>query len=250
VKIISWNVNGLRAVYKRGFLNILKDLNADIVCLQEIKARKEQLSPDLINPLGYNFYINSANKKGYSGVLVYSRVEPLSVENKIGLDRFDSEGRFLKLTFPHFTLINFYIPHGGRDKQNLGYKLETYNFLTNYLHSLKTKNVVLIGDFNIAHQEIDLARPKYNKDNIMFTPDERKQLDKILELGFSDSFRLFNKNGGNYTWWPYMANARQRNLGWRIDYSFVSENLRRKVKNASILKDISGSDHCPINIEY
>ena len=155
----------------------------------------------------------------------------------------------LKLKYPDFTLVNFYIPHGGRQKENLSYKLEVYELLLNFLSKIKNQNVIVIGDFNIAHQEIDLARPKDNQKNIMFTPEERRKLDEIIELGFIDSFRIFNKKGGNYTWWPYFVDARERNLGWRIDYIFVSKPLWNKLKGAFILKDVYGSDHCPVGIE-
>jgi len=249
MKIISWNVNGLRAVCKKGFLGWLGKTNADIICLQEIKIQPEQLPSDLINPKNYYSFFNFANKKGYSGVAVYVKKKPLSIEKKLGMERFDKEGRILRLEFPDFILINIYIPHGGRQKENLDYKLEVYGYLLNYLKKVENKNIILIGDFNIAHQEIDLARPKGNKNNTMFTPEERKQIDKIIELGFVDTFRKFHKDGGHYTWWPYAFNARQRNLGWRIDYAFVSKPLIPKLKNAFILNKVPGSDHCPIGIE-
>jgi len=248
MKIISWNVNGIRAVYKRNFLGWLQKTNADIVCLQETKAQPEQLTHDLIKPKNYYSYFNSAVKKGYAGVAVYTKKEPLKVENKIGMKRFDIEGRMLKLEYPGFVLINLYLPHGGREKENLGYKLEVYVHLLDYLEKIKNK-IILIGDFNIAHEKIDLARPEQNKNNIMFTPEERKQIDKIIELGFTDTFRKFHKQGGHYTWWPYYANARQRNLGWRIDYVFTSKTLTPKLKKAFILSKVIGSDHCPLGIE-
>jgi len=180
---------------------------------------------------------------------VFSKKRPLEIKTKLGLKRFDSEGRFLELQYSEFTLANFYLPHGGRQKENLSYKLEVYQKLFQYLKKMKNKKLILIGDFNVAHEEIDLARPKQNKNNIMFTPKEREQIDKLLNLGFVDSFRKFHKEGGHYTWWPYFANTRQRNLGWRIDYTFVSKNLSSKIKNAFILPKVQGSDHCPIGIE-
>ncbi len=193
MKILSWNVNGVRAVAKRGFLKWLKNTKADIVCLQEIKAQKEQIPQDLINLKNYHFCFNQAQKKGYSGVAVYTKEKPKKVEYVLGLKRFDSEGRILKLTFPKFTLINLYLPHGGRQKENLDYKLEAYSVLYNLLKRNKDKNLILIGDFNIAHQEIDLARPRDNQKNIMFTEKERKQIDKIVQLGFTGTFREFNQ---------------------------------------------------------
>ena len=249
MKIISWNINGIRAVYKKNFLKWLMATNADIVCLQEIRAQKEQIPSDLLELKDYYFYFNQAVKKGYAGVAVYTKQKPLKVEYKLGLKRFDQEGRILKLEYSDFTLINLYFPHGGRQKENLNYKLEVYRYLFNYLKRIKDKNVILVGDFNIAHQEIDLARPKQNQNNIMFTPEERKQIDKIINSGFVDTFRKFNKEGKNYTWWPYFVNARERNLGWRIDYIFVSKRLVPKPRDAFILSKVMGSDHCPIGID-
>lgn len=249
MKIISWNVNGLRAVYKRNFLEWLDKTGADIVCLQETKAQVDQLPPDLIKPKNYYSYFNSAIKKGYSGVAVYTKEKPIAVKDKLGMARFDQEGRMLKLEYPDFILINFYLPHGGRQKENLDYKLEVYDFISAHLKKLKKENIILIGDFNIAHNDVDLTRPKQNQNNIMFTPRERKEIDKLVNSGFIDTFREFHKEGGWYTWWPYFANARERNLGWRIDYAFVSKNLTPKLKDAFILNQVRGSDHCPLGIE-
>lgn len=249
MKIVSWNVNGLRSVYKKNFLSWLEETNADIVCLQEIKTQQAQLPSELITPNSYESYFNSAVKKGYAGLAVYVKKEPLSVERKLGIKRFDQEGRILKLNYSDFILINLYLPHGGRQKENLAYKLEIYDLLLDYLDKIKHKNVILIGDFNIAHEEVDLARPKQNQKNTMFTPEERRRIDKIVSLGFADTFRRFHQEGGQYTWWPYFANARERNLGWRIDYAFVSKSLSEKIKEAYIFKDVYGSDHCPVGID-
>jgi len=249
MKIISWNVNGLRAIYKKGFWEWFEKIKADIVCLQETKIQEEQLSFDLVRLKNYSSFFNSASKKGYSGVGVFSKKRPLVIKRKLGLKRFDDEGRFLELQYPEFTLINLYLPHGGRQKENLAYKLKVYQSLFKYLQKMNKQKLILIGDFNIAHQEIDLARPKQNKKNIMFTPKEREQIDKLVELGFTDSFRKFHKDDGHYTWWPYFANARQRNLGWRIDYAFVSKKLVPNLKKSFILSQVQGSDHCPIGIE-
>ena len=182
-------------------------------------------------------------------MVIYTKQKLKKAEYRLGLKRFDEEGRIIVLTHMDFSLISVYLPHGGRSKENLGYKLEVYKFLVNYLKKLKDKKVIIIGDFNVAHQEIDLTRPKQNKDNIMFTPEERAQLDKIVNLGFADTFRMFHQEGEYYTWWPYFANARARNLGWRIDYCFTSKSLAPKVKKAFILPDVFGSDHCPIGLE-
>ena len=250
MKVFSWNVNGLRSVIGKGFLEWIQLTKPEILCLQEIKLQENQLPKEVSRLSGYQQFFNFADKKGYGGVAVFSKLNPKNISNKLGLKRFDQEGRFLKLDFGNFSLINIYLPHGGRAKENLEYKLEVYKLFLESLRGLKNQNLVLIGDFNIAHQEIDLARPKENKNNIMFTPEERKQIDNLLNLGFQDSFRKFHPGkAGHYTWWPYFANARQRNLGWRIDYSFFSNPLRPKVKDAFILPEIKGSDHCPIGIE-
>lgn len=254
MKIISWNVNGIKAVYKKNFLTWLNKTGADIVCLQEIKAQESQLSdlfaPDLFGFNEFHLYSNHALKSGYSGVAVFAKTEPLKVKSKLGMAHFDQEGRMLALEYPNFTLVNLYIPHGGRGKENLEYKLETYRNLLRYFRELKDGNTILLGDFNVAHEEIDLARSRENQNNTMFTPEERRQLDKIIELGFVDSFRKFRPNEpGHYTWWPYLADARERNLGWRIDYVFVAKHLEPKLKDAFILSDIRSSDHCPIGIE-
>ena len=248
MKIISWNVNGLRSVYKKGFLDWLSKSNADIVCLQEVKANEDQLPFDLTDLTGYQTYFNSARKKGYSGVGVYSRKEPLSVKLELGLDRFDSEGRLMQLEYKDFILLNLYIPHGGHGKENLNYKLSVYDKLFNHLNELKEKDVVLTGDFNIAHKEIDLAHPKQNKDNIMFTKEEREKIDELIGLGFVDSFRRFNQEGGNYTWWRYGRDTRERNLGWRIDYIFASKSLETKLQSAAIHPEVLLSDHCPVEV--
>jgi len=251
MKIISWNVNGLRAVGKKGFWEWLKKSGPDVVCLQETKIGENQLDFDLLYLKNYFAYFNSAKRKGMWGTAVFSKKKPLGVETKIGLERFDNEGRSLRLDFAEFSLLNLYLPHGGRQKENLGYKLEVYEYLIGYLKEFleQQKKLVLAGDFNIAHKEIDLARPKENQNNIMFTPEERNQVDCLLALGFIDTFRKFHKEGGHYSWWPYSFEARKRNLGWRIDYIFVSQVLAPKLKNAFILSQVAGSDHCPVGAE-
>lgn len=249
MRLITWNVNGIRSVYKKGFLESAEKIGADIICLQEIKAEEDKIPDEVVKMDGYFACFNSAQKKGYAGTAVFSKTKPEKISKKIGFERFDREGRFLRLDFEDFILINLYLPHGGRQKENLSYKLEVYDCLLDYLKKLKNKNVILAGDFNVAHNEIDLARPKQNRKNIMFTAEERAQLDKIEGLNFVDSFRKFNQESGNYTWWPYMANARERNLGWRIDYVFISEKLALNLKNAFILNKTLGSDHCPTGVE-
>jgi exodeoxyribonuclease-3 len=248
MKVISWNVNGLRSVERNGFSAWLKKSGADIVCVEEVKAQREQIPEDLLSLKGYYLYINQAEKKGYSGVAVFTKEKSLRENYKLGLKRFDEEGRMIELEYKNFIFIALYLPHGGRFKENLPYKLEVYNHLLGHLRKLKNKNVILAGDFNIAHEDIDLARPNGNRNNIMFTPEERKQLNNLIASGFTDTFREFHKEGGKYTWWPYFANARERNLGWRIDYVFVSKSLSKKLKDAFILNKVPGSDHCPVGI--
>jgi len=249
MKIISWNVNGLRSTQKKGFLNWLKKANPDLLCLQEIKAQPSQLSFELIKPFKYSSFFHSAVKKGYSGVMIYTKKKPLTVKRKLNFEKFDQEGRFIQLNFADFTLINFYLPHGQRDKAKLPYKIKVYSQILKYLKKIKERKIILAGDFNIAHQEIDLARPKENQNNIMFTLKERNQLNQLIKMGFADSFRKFNKKAGHYTWWPYRFKARERNLGWRLDYFFVSQKLKPKLKKAFILKEIDFSDHSPIGIK-
>jgi exodeoxyribonuclease-3 len=249
MKIISCNVNGIRSAYRKGLLDFINTEKPDIFCLQEIKANKEDISEELLNIKGYYSYFNSAQKKGYSGVAVYTKREPVSINTSLNHERFDKEGRILELEYHNFVLINFYIPHGGRQKENLSYKLEVYKEIFRKVGKLKNKNIILIGDFNIAHNEIDLSRPKENKNNIMFTLEERKQIGNLLDLDFSDSFRQLNNESGNYTWWPYAFKAKERNMGWRIDYLFVSKNLSKKIKGVEIYSQINFSDHCPIGLE-
>lgn len=249
MKIISWNVNGLRAILRRNFLDWVEKSGADIICLQEIKIQQSQIPETDFNNLNYLKFFNYGGRSGYAGVAVLTKEKPLSIRQEIGLKRFDFEGRVLILSYQDFTLINVYMPHGGRGKENLNYKLEVYQHLLGYLKEVKDQPVIVMGDFNIAHTELDLARPKNNKNNTMFTKEEREQLDKLEGLDFIDSFRCFNGDGGNYTWWPYWGNARVRNLGWRIDYAYVSKSLQSSLKSAAILKDVLGSDHCPIELE-
>ncbi len=253
MKIISWNVNGLRSVYRKDFSNWLTTCDPDIVCLQEIKIDEAGLSGGLFEenyfkPQGYHSFFNHAVKKGYSGVGVYTKTKPLAVQTKLGMERFDAEGRILELKYPEFTLINFYIPHGGRKKENLGYKFEAYRNIIKYLKSRSNENLILAGDFNIAHKEIDLARPQENRNNVMFTEEERAQIDALLELGFVDSFRQLHEGAGHHSWWPYRFGLRENNIGWRIDYLFVSKSLAPKLKDAFILPGVLGSDHCPVGI--
>jgi len=249
MKIISWNVNGIRAAFRKDFFKWFKKTKADIYCLQELKAQEAQIPEQMLGLKNYHYCFNIAEKKGYSGVAVFSKQKPIKIEKKLGIKRFDKEGRILRLDFKDFILINFYIPHGGREKENLDYKLQVYKKIFLSLKKLKEKNIILVGDFNIAHKEIDLTRSKGNKNNIMFTEEERGQIDKLLDAGFIDTFRELNGDKIQYTWWSHFANARARNLGWRIDYVFCSKNFISKIKTAFILDKVHGSDHCPVGID-
>ena len=249
MKIISWNVNGIRSIFSKNFISSMNMLAPDIICLQEIKAVKDQFPEELVDFTGYKLFVNSADKKGYSGVAIYTKVAPVSVSDKLGHTRFDSEGRFLRLDFDDFSLINVYIPNGSRDKSNFEYKFEIYDLLIEYLKKNSDINFVIVGDFNVAHEEIDLASPKENVNNTMFTPAERDKLQMVYDLGYIDTFRLLNKEGDNYSWWAYFRQLRERNIGWRIDYAFVSPGLKDKVGGAFIEKEVLGSDHCPVGIE-
>lgn len=252
MKIYSWNVNGIRALAKKGFLKWLKETNPDILCLQETKASPDQLTFDLTNIDPYHSYFAWAEKKGYSGVVTYTKKEPDKVQIGLKEDLFDREGRTIITKYQDFTLLNIYFPNGKASSERLAYKMAYYDFLLQYLKEfLKTeKNIVICGDVNTAHQEIDLARPKENQLISGFLKEERAWIDKLLDLGFIDSFRTFYPNKKeSYTWWSQRSGARQRNVGWRIDYFFISTNLKKRLKSAEIHDQIPGSDHCPISIE-
>ena len=250
-RLISWNVNGIRAAYKKGILNWFSKEQPDILCIQETKAMKEQLPDDLINVNGYNSFFSSAERKGYSGTATYTKVNPVKVSNGIGIQKFDSEGRFLVTEFDEFVLFNIYFPNGKAKKERLQYKMDFYEVFLKHLKKLlkQDKKIVICGDVNTAHKEIDLARPKPNEKISGFLPEEREWIDKLLEAGFIDTLRVFNQKPEQYTWWDMMTRARDRNVGWRIDYFFISDNLKDNLKNAFILPDVMGSDHCPVGIE-
>jgi exodeoxyribonuclease-3 len=251
VKLLSWNVNGIRAIHKKGFLDWFKKVNPDILCLQETKAHPEQLVDELKDVNGYESYFSSAEKKGYSGVVTYTKEKPLNVKNGIGIKKFDSEGRFIITEFNEFILFNIYFPNGKASKERLQYKMDFYDaFLKHCKKLLKQgKKIVVCGDVNTAHEEIDLARPKENSKTSGFLPEERKWIDKFIAAGFIDTFRMFDKEPENYTWWDMITRARERNVGWRIDYFYVSDKLKSNIKSASILPEVMGSDHCPIELE-
>ena len=251
IKILSWNVNGIRAAHKKGILDWFKKVNPDMLCLQETKAHPDQLVDELKNVNGYESYFSSAEKKGYSGVVTYSKVKPLNSKQGIGIKKFDREGRFIITEFKEFILFNIYFPNGKASKERLQYKMDFYDaFLKHCKKLLKQgKKIVVCGDVNTAHKEIDLARPKENSQTSGFLPEEREWIGKFLTAGFIDTFRMFNSEPENYTWWDMITRARERNVGWRIDYFYASENLKRNIKSASILPEVMGSDHCPIELE-
>jgi exodeoxyribonuclease-3 len=252
MKIYSWNVNGIRAVSKKGFADWIRDGKKDIICLQETKAQEQQLGFDLTQIDDFYSYFASAERKGYSGVVTYSKEKPIEVKYGLGKEKFDQEGRTLITKFPNFTLFNIYFPNGKRSKERLDYKMEYYDFLLDYLKELKKteKNIIICGDVNTAHREIDLARPKDNEKISGFLDIERAWIDKLLAAGFIDTFRHFHpEEKDKYSWWSMRTRARERNVGWRIDYFFISENLKKNLKKAAIHDDVTGSDHCPISIE-
>lgn len=251
MRLISWNVNGIRAADKKGLFDLFKSESPDILCLQEIKAKPEQISPHLKNTPGYNVFINSAERKGYSGVATYTKQKPKEIKKGFGIEKFDIEGRTLIIEFPSFTLFNIYFPNGKKNQERLDYKLDFYDTFLGYADNLKAlgKNIVVCGDFNTAHKEIDLARPKENEKISGFLPVERAWIDTFIDHGYVDTFRYFNKEPEQYTWWSMRTAARERNIGWRLDYFFVNKEFIDKVKNVFILQNVMGSDHCPVGIE-
>lgn len=248
MKIYSWNVNGIRAVQKMGFIQWLKLEQPDVLCLQEIKARPEQLEESLINIEGYLSCWNSGERKGYSGVASYFRKEPLQVEKKLTVEEFDREGRVLISFHDNLLILNVYFPNGQMGEERLSYKLRFYEYLIELCEELKKAHpqLIICGDFNTAHQEIDLKNPKANEERSGFLPIERKMLDKFLSHGYVDAFRYLYPEKIQYSWWSYRSRARERNAGWRIDCFYVSEALIDRIIDCEILDHIMGSDHCPI----
>lgn len=248
MKLISWNVNGIRSVVKKGLVEFVRREKPDVLCLQETKATPE----DLDHPLpGYEAFWNSAEKKGYSGTAIFTRIKPLSSSNGLGIAKHDREGRVITVEFRDFYLVNVYTPNSKRELERLDYRTREWDvdFLKHVKKLEKKKPVIFCGDLNVAHTEIDLANPKQNVKNHGFTPEERAGFDNIVKAGFLDSFRVFTKDGGHYTWWAPFANARARNIGWRIDYFCVSASLKPRLKKAWILPEVTGSDHCPVAVE-
>ena len=248
MKLISWNVNGLRAIYKKGFMEVFNNLNADIFCIQETKMQEGQIELDLN---GYYEYYNYAGRKGYSGTAIFTKKKPLNVRYGIDIEEHDKEGRVITLEFEDFYMVNCYTPNSGRELARLDYRMVWEEVFRKYLKELDSKKpVILCGDLNVAHTEIDLKNPKANRKNAGFTGEERGKIDKLLKSGFTDTFRkLYPEKEGAYTWWSYMFNARANNAGWRIDYFLVSDRINDKIKDANIYSDIMGSDHCPVGLE-
>ena len=251
MKLFSWNVNGVRAIEKKGFLDWFSSESPDILCIQETKAKFEQLPDTLQNIDGYFSYWHSAEKLGYSGVATFSKQEPLHVQYGLGIDKYDKEGRVIITEFENFLLYNIYFPNGQKDEIRLQYKLDFYDDLLEILDDqvASGNNVIVAGDWNTAHKEIDLANPKANANYSGFMPVERAQLDTYVDHGYVDSFRLFHDEPDRYSWWTYRFGARQRNIGWRIDYFFTNQEFADNISDADIHEDVMGSDHCPVSIE-
>ena len=249
--IVTWNVNGLRANLNKGAGNWMREIQPDVICLQEIKTKVEQLSPEqrLVFD-GWHEFWNPAERPGYSGVATFTKQEPLESSNFIGIEKFDREGRVILTKFADFVLMNIYFPNGKKDDERLQYKLEFYEAILNLSNEYhqKGENVIICGDFNTAHKEIDLKNPKQNSKISGFLPEERAWLDRYLENGFVDVYRHFYPDTVQYTWWTYRFNARKRNIGWRLDYFYVSENLLNKVSDVVVHDDVLGSDHCPVSL--
>lgn len=247
MKLISWNVNGLRACITKGFEDFFKTVDADIFCIQETKMQEEQA--EKINFDGYYKYMNSAEKKGYSGTAIFTRIKPINVTYGLGIEEHDKEGRIITLEFDKFFLVNSYTPNSKKELERLDYRMVWEDEILSYLKGLeKIKPVVYCGDLNVAHEEIDIKNPKTNHFSAGFTDKEREKMTKLLSSGFIDTYRYLYPDKIEYSWWSYMRNAREKNIGWRIDYFILSNSIKDNLKDAMIYSDIYGSDHCPIGI--
>ena len=247
MKLVSWNVAGFRACLKKGFIDFFDLIDADIFCLQEVKAERNQIEYDAKD---YYEYLNPAERKGYSGTMIYTKIKPLSCTYGMGIEEHDNEGRIITLEYDNFYLVNIYTPNAKRDLSRLDYRMKWEGDFLKYVKTLeKTKPVVICGDLNVAHNEIDIKNDKSNIGNAGFTYEERDKFSNLLASGFTDTYRYLYPERIGYTWWSYMGNARANNTGWRIDYFLISEILNDKLKDAVIYSDIYGSDHCPIGIE-
>lgn len=248
MKIISWNVAGFRAVLKKGFEKFFHRMDADIFCINESKVNLDQFD---FSPKGYKMYLNPAKKKGYSGILVYSKIEPLNVTYGMGIEEHDEEGRMITLEYEEFYLVSVYVPNVKRDLSRLEYRMIWEDDFKKYVKKLeKKKPVIICGDMNVAHEEIDIKNAKANRGNAGFTDEEREKMTKLLASGFIDTFRYYNPDKELYTWWSYIGHARENDVGWRIDYFLVSKSIIKRIKDTMIYTDIMGSDHCPIGIDY
>jgi len=250
IRILTYNVNGIRAALGKDFASWLKNESPDILCIQETKAQPEQIDTLLFEHLGYKTYICSAEKKGYSGVAILTKEEPDYFSTGIGIEKFDSEGRLIRVDFGHYTLLNVYIPSGTTGGPRQDYKMEFLYAFTKYISELRKlrPKLIISGDYNICHKPIDINHPERHKKSSGFLPEEREWFDSLIDLGFIDSFREFNKEPNQYSWWSYRANSRAKNLGWRIDYNIISEEMRERLKSASICNHVTHSDHCPVEI--
>ena len=247
MKLISWNVNGIRACLNKGFSDFFKEVNADIFCLQETKCQPEQINLEFE---GYTSYWNSAERKGYSGTAIFTKKQPINVTYGIGIEEHDKEGRIITLEFENFYLVTNYTPNAKRELERLDYRMVWEDEIRKYLLELnKKKPVSMCGDLNVAHEEIDLKNPKTNKGNAGFTNEEREKMTELLNAGFIDSYRYLYPEKIEYSWWSYMGHAREKNVGWRIDYFIVSNDFRENIKDATIYTEILGSDHCPVGLE-
>ena len=248
MKLISWNVNGIRACLNKGFADVFKQLDADIFCIQETKCQPEQVELEFE---GYTSYWNSAEKKGYSGTAIFTKQKPLNVTYGIGIEEHDKEGRVITLEFEKFYMVDIYTPNSKRELERLEYRQIWEDEIRKYLLKLnETKPVIMCGDLNVAHKEIDLKNPKTNRHNAGFTDEERQKMTDLLNAGFVDSFRyLYPDKENAYSWWSYMGHAREKNVGWRIDYFIVSKSIENEIKEATIYPEIMGSDHCPVGLE-
>ena len=248
MKLISWNVNGIRACLGKGFSDFFENINADIFCIQETKCQEGQVD---LEYEGYKSFWNSAEKRGYSGTAIFTKINPINVKYGIGIEEHDKEGRIITLEFDKFYLVNNYTPNSKRELERLDYRQIWEDEIRKYLLNLnKTKPIIMCGDLNVAHKEIDLKNPKTNTHNAGFTIEERNKMTELLDAGFIDSFRyLYPDKENAYSWWSYMRKAREKNVGWRIDYFIVSKDIKDKIKEASIYSDIMGSDHCPVGLE-
>ena len=248
MKLISWNVNGIRACLNKGFEDFFKEINADIFCIQETKCQPDQIELEFD---GYTSFWNSAEKKGYSGTAIFTKQKPKSVTFGIGIEEHDKEGRVITLEFEKFYMVNIYTPNSKRELERLDYRMIWEDEVRKYLLNLnKVKPVIMCGDLNVAHEEIDLKNPKTNRRNAGFTDEERNKMTELLEAGFTDTFRkLYPDKENEYSWWSYIGRAREKNIGWRIDYFIVSKDIELKIKEAKIHQSIFGSDHCPVELD-